>query len=57
LAQRSVAQQRRIADTKRTQKQEIARRRDGQKSADEKDPKLTAILKTTWNVLKKPFRF
>ena len=57
LAQRSVAQQQRTADTKRTQKQEIARRRDGQKSADEKEPKLTAILKTTWNVLKKPFRF
>jgi hypothetical protein len=43
--------------SKRAQKAEIARRRNAQPSSDERDPKLVAILKTTWNVLKKPFRF
>jgi hypothetical protein len=28
-----------------------------QRSKEENDPKLVAILKTTWNVLKKPFKF
>jgi hypothetical protein len=28
-----------------------------EESAHRKDPKLVAVLKTTWNVLKKPFKF
>jgi hypothetical protein len=44
----------------RSRKSEIAGRRDdrrGRQLSDNKEPKLVAILKTTWNVLKKPFKF
>jgi hypothetical protein len=47
-----------------SQKSEIAGRKDalpGERPptqiSDKKQPKLTAILKTTWNVMKKPFKF
>ena len=57
-APRSVARlHQKTSVSKRAQKSEIARRRDDQQSSEEKEPKLTAILKATWNVLKKPFRF
>jgi hypothetical protein len=36
---------------------ELARRIEPQQSASKKDPILTAMLKTTWRVLKKPFSF
>src|SRR2546421_216348 len=31
--------------------------RDSKKNANRKESKLTATLKTTWNILKKPFKF
>jgi hypothetical protein len=34
-----------------------ARQRESKDIADEKEPKLTAMLKTTWHILRKPFRF
>ena len=52
-ASRSMAKLQRTSDHKRVQKPEITRRSD----AEDKDPKLVAILKTTWRVLKKPFDF
>jgi len=36
---------------------EIARRPESPQPASKKDPILTAMLKTTWRVLKKPFSF
>jgi hypothetical protein len=36
---------------------EIARRSESQKPSPEKERKLTAMLKATWHVLKKPFKF
>jgi hypothetical protein len=36
---------------------EIARGSDSRKTSPQKDRKLTAMLKATWRVLKKPFRF
>jgi type IV secretory pathway VirB10-like protein len=36
---------------------EIARRTDSQRTSPEKERKLTAMLKATWHVLKKPFKF
>ena len=36
---------------------ETARRTESQQTANKKDPILTAMLKTTWRVLKKPFSF
>lgn len=57
-ARQSVAKlHQRTAVGKRAEKSEIVRRRDPQPISDEKDPKLVAILKTTWSVLKKPFKF
>jgi hypothetical protein len=47
-----------------SQNSELARRSDAragerhpQQISDKKDPKLVAMLKTTWRVLKKPFKF
>jgi len=34
-----------------------ALRRESEDTADRKEPKLTAMLKTTWRILKKPFKF
>jgi hypothetical protein len=39
------------------QKSEVAQRKEPPPSSREKDPKLVAMLKTTWRVLKKPFKF
>ena len=36
---------------------EIAARSDSRRTSPEKDGKLTSMLKATWHVLKKPFRF
>lgn len=36
---------------------QIAQRKDAKSTQNDKDPKLVAMLKTTWRVLKKPFRF
>ena len=36
---------------------ESALQRDSKENANRKDSKLTAALKTTWNILKKPFKF
>jgi hypothetical protein len=41
----------------RSQKSEIARQTEPQQVSNEKQPKLVSILKTTWHVLKKPFKF
>jgi len=38
-------------------KSEIARSTEPQQVTNKKPPKLVAFLKTTWNVLKKPFKF
>jgi hypothetical protein len=35
----------------------IARTRDSKRTSGEKSPKIVAVLKTTWKVLKKPFDF
>ena len=36
---------------------ESALQRDSKENANRKESKLTAALKTTWNILKKPFKF
>jgi hypothetical protein len=36
---------------------EVAKRTESPQTAGKKDPILTAMLKTTWRVLKKPFSF
>jgi len=36
---------------------ESALQRDSKKTANRKESKLTATLKSTWNILKKPFKF
>jgi hypothetical protein len=38
-------------------KSEVAQRKEPPQSPREKDPKVVAMLKTTWHVLKKPFKF
>ena len=38
-------------------KLQTARQRDSSDNTDRKEPKLTAMLKTTWRVLKRPFKF
>jgi len=40
-----------------SKRSEIARRTESPQTASKKDPILTAMLKTTWRVLKKPFSF
>jgi hypothetical protein len=39
------------------QESEVAQRKEPPQSSHEKDPRLVSMLKTTWRVLKKPFRF
>jgi hypothetical protein len=39
------------------QKPEVAQPKEPPQSPREKDPKVVAMLKTTWRVLKKPFKF
>lgn len=36
---------------------ESALERDSKENANRKESKLTAVLKTTWNIIKKPFKF
>ena len=47
----------RMSNAKAPQRPEVARRKDSQEISSEKRPKLVAMLKTTWRVLKKPFGF
>lgn len=35
----------------------IARTQDSKRTSNEKSPKIVAVLKTTWKILKKPFDF
>ncbi|HYV25625.1 MAG TPA: hypothetical protein VE969_10360 [Pyrinomonadaceae bacterium] len=42
---------------KNSAKAELVRLSNRQEASREKDPMLTAMLKTTWRVLKKPFKF
>ena len=35
----------------------VARTQDSKRTSNEKSPKIVAVLKTTWRVLKKPFDF
>jgi hypothetical protein len=53
-----IARQRQPKD-KALQKdsKESALQQDSKRNADRKGSKLTAALKTTWNILKKPFKF
>jgi hypothetical protein len=48
--------QRSVADS-RSRNDVIAGTRDSKRTSGEKSPKVVAILKTTWKVLKKPFDF
>jgi hypothetical protein len=41
----------------RKESKESALQRDSKENANRKEPKLTAALKTTWNIIKKPFKF
>ena len=41
----------------RSRQSAIASRKDGKPTQSDNDPKLVAMLKTTWRVLTKPFRF
>jgi hypothetical protein len=41
----------------RPRNEEIAQTRDSKRTSSEKSPKIVAVLKTTWRVLKKPFDF
>ena len=54
---RSVARLRHSTIPSNRQEPQVAERRDVRTKSDEKEPRLTAFLKTTWNVLKKPFKF
>lgn len=57
-ASRSVARlDRGTSGQSQSRKSEIARRKDGQQISSEREPKLTAMLKTTWRVLTRPFKF
>lgn len=47
----------RSSNGSRSRKSEVARRTDAQRISNEKQPKLVAVLKTTWRVLRKPFNF
>lgn len=50
---RGVARLHRTSNPSSSQKSEVAR----QPNSNEKQPKLVAVLRTTWRVLKKPFKF
>ncbi len=47
----------RTSNARAPQRLEVARRKDSPEISTEKGPKLVAMLRTTWRVLKKPFRF
>lgn len=55
----TIAQQREVPQTSRVYRPDatIARRQEVPRASREKSPKVVAILKTTWKVLKKPFDF
>lgn len=42
---------------KQPSKSLTARQTESKDTADEKEPKLVAMLKTTWHILRKPFKF
>jgi len=53
----STARLRQRHTENRPRDEEIARTRDSKRTSSEKSPKIVAVLKTTWRVLKKPFDF
>ena len=46
-----------IAAGNHSRKSETARRKEPEPTSPEKEPRLTAMLRTTWRVLKRPFKF
>jgi len=55
---RMLARQHRKAFTgTRSRESETAQRKELEQATPEKEPRLTAMLKTTWRVLKRPFKF
>ncbi|MGZ5434967.1 MAG: hypothetical protein ACXWID_02350 [Pyrinomonadaceae bacterium] len=48
---------RKSAADSRSRNEVIARTQDSKRTSNEKSPKIVAVLKTTWKVLKKPFDF
>jgi len=53
-----IALQRQAKDkAPQRESKESALQRDSKENANRKESKLTAALKTTWNILKKPFKF
>lgn len=48
---------RKLAVDNRSRNEVIARTQDSKRASNEKSPKILAVLKTTWKVLKKPFDF
>ena len=53
----STARTRQTNAESRPRNDEIARTQDSKRPSSEKSPKIVAVLKTTWKVLKKPFDF
>jgi hypothetical protein len=50
-------QRQRKDKARQKESKESALQRDSKENANRKESKLTATLKTTWNILKKPFKF
>lgn len=48
---------RKPAADSRSRTEVIARTKDSKRTSNEKSPKIVAVLKTTWKILKKPFDF
>lgn len=53
----STARVRRKSGADTSRNEVIARTPDTKRTSNEKSPKIVAVLKTTWRVLKKPFDF
>jgi len=53
----SPARIRQRDEDSRQRNDEIARAKEKKRTSSEKSPKIVAVLKTTWRVLKKPFDF
>ena len=54
---RTIARLSKPQTKKNSAKPELVRNSNRQEVSRDKDPMLTAMLKTTWRVLKKPFKF
>jgi len=55
--QRQPLQRQPRAKALQKESKDIALQRDSKENANRKESKLAAALKTTWNILKKPFKF